>query len=98
MSFKSAVLVAAALAIAAPTLVPAFATGSRLNPDHPRRNKAEEPLWRYQVGKEQIGPMTTDELIKAAEDGDVKADTQVYHPDAGWRLASAVPELKGALR
>lgn len=96
MSFKSAIIVAAVFAIAAPAFVPASATGSRIDRDRDRV-KREEPLWRYQAGQEQVGPLTTDELVEAAEDGDVKADTQVYHPDAGWRVASAVPELKDAL-
>lgn len=96
MAFIRAVAIAAALvAFAAPH---ALATGSRID-RHDRHEKAEEAaaekVWHYAKGAEMVGPLSTAELIAAAKAGEIKADTQVHHPDAGWRAASAVPELAG---
>lgn len=96
MTISRAVAIAAALIIFAPHA--ALATGSHLDRDD-RRESAEEPaeekVWFYAKGGESVGPLSTEELIAAAKAGEIKADTQVHHPDAGWRAASAVPELAG---
>ena len=107
MSFKRAAAFAAGVAIVASALSPAFATGTRLDrDDREARRKAQQaaaaaaeaPVWHYAVGSEKIGPLTQAEMTAAAKAGTIKADTQVHHPDAGWRAASEVPELMYIVR
>ncbi|MFT3809053.1 MAG: DUF4339 domain-containing protein [Micropepsaceae bacterium] len=102
MSFKRAAAVAAALAILAPAITPAFATGTRLDrDDREQRRKAKQAaaaeaearVWHYASGAQKVGPLTQSEMIDAAKAGTITAATQVYHPDAGWRAAGEVPEL-----
>lgn len=92
------VAIAAVCAFIVPSV--ALATGSRID-RHERREKveapAEEKVWYVAHGAETMGPLSTDELIAAAKAGKIKADSQVYRADAGWRAASAVPELSGVL-
>lgn len=103
MTFKHAAAFAAVLAVVAPVVMPAFATGSRLDREElAERRKAkptaETPVWHYAAGTSQVGPLTKAELVAAVEAGTVKADTQVFHPDTGWRPASQVSELADALK
>lgn len=102
MSLKRAAAFGVAMVIVAPALVPAFATGTRLDRDdreERRKEKeaaaaeAEARVWHYAAGSEKVGPLTQAEMIEAAEQGKITASTQVYHPDFGWRAAGEVPEL-----
>ncbi len=94
------VAVAAVCAFVMPSVVFAASTGTRLDRGE-RREKAAEPteekVWHFAKGAETVGPVTTDELIAAAKAGEIKADTQVYRAESGWRAAAAVPELAAYL-
>lgn len=99
MLSRRVVALSAACMVVFSGLALANATGTRLDRDRPPRAEkpAEDKVWFYQTEVKAVGPLTTEDLVDAAEDGDIKPTTKVYHPEAGWRVASLVPELKEAL-
>lgn len=98
MSFKYAVAIAAAFAIAAPSVVSAH-TGTRLDRERrPPSKPKEQKVWFYAASADPVGPLTQTELVAAAQAGEIAAATKVFHPDAGWRVASDVPELSGIVK
>ena len=54
----------------------------------------DDNSWYVARGSEQIGPITHLELLAFAEQGELRADDQVWHPGlADWQRVSDVPGL-----
>ncbi len=51
--------------------------------------------WYYKLGKQQAGPVSSEELMELAKAGTVKPDTEVWHAAmAGWEKASEISEVE----